>query len=487
MNANEGNQNKNLMIALVLSAVVLFGWNYFFPQPVPMEQTKTKENITKVENKNTNSSSVSFDETSNKEVENVESAAVVTLKSEKASVTIDSRLNFKSFSFANTNRNLNEVYPDLNVSLNVLVDGKKYNGDLELKSESENKVLVNSSAFNGHLSINEEGQLVLDVKSDKKLQFIGKIVSKEESKDQQINNFVYYTDELETNAVSEDDFEAKDAKVKWYGIDFDHHIFAVVVPNSIYHLKGGNEAFNIANLDGSNELKLKFSFLKKNYDDLSSMGDGLKNSVDFGIWSVIALPMLRGLQMFYGLLHNWGLAIIVLTILIRTVMFPLQHSSFKSMKKMQVLQPELKKIKEKYKDDMQKQQQETMALFKKHGANPMGGCLPLFLQMPIFFAFYRMLYNSVELVDAPFFFWINDLSARDPFYVLPVLVGLAMFFNMKLTPQTTMDPAQQKVMKFMPILFSAFLFTLPSGLNLYILVSTVIGMLQQMFVYKRTT
>ncbi len=486
MNANEGNQNKNLMIALVLSAVVLFGWNYFFPQPVPMEKTKAKNN-TVVEVNSAGNEKIKFDEVSSDDKEVEKSASEVTLKSEKASVTIDSRLNLKSFSFANTNRNLDEVYPDLFVGLQLIVDGKKFNGDVQLTSESENKVLVNGDQFSGDLSLNDQGQLLLKVASEGKIQFIGKISSKEESKDQQINNFVYYTNELETNAVNEDDFEVKDAKIRWYGIDFDHHIFAVVVPGSIYHVKGGKETFNIANMEGSNELDLKFSFLKKNYDDLASMGDGLKNSVDFGIWSVIALPMLRGLQMFYGLLHNWGLAIIVLTILIRTVMFPLQHSSFKSMKKMQVLQPELKKIKEKYKDDMQKQQQETMALFKKHGANPMGGCLPLFLQMPIFFAFYRMLYNSVELVDAPFFFWINDLSARDPFYVLPVLVGLAMFFNMKLTPQTTMDPAQQKVMKFMPILFSAFLFTLPSGLNLYILVSTIIGMLQQMFVYKRTT
>ena len=127
-----------------------------------------------------------------------------------------------------------------------------------------------------------------------------------------------------------------------------------------------------------------------------------------------------------------------------------------------------------------------MALFKKHGANPVGGCLPLFLQMPIFFAFYRMLYNSVELVDAPFFWWIQDLSERDPFYILPALVGGAMYFSMQLNPQTSMDPAQQKVMKFMPIMFSAFLFTLPAGLNLYIFVSTIVGMAQQIFVYKRT-
>ena len=152
---------------------------------------------------------------------------------------------------------------------------------------------------------------------------------------------------------------------------------------------------------------------------------------------------------------------------------------------MQVIQPDMKKIKEKYKDNPQKMQQETMALMKRHGANPISGCLPMLLQMPIFFAFYKVLYSSVELVDAPFYFWILDLSEKDPYYILPVLMGLAMFLNMKLTPSTTMDPAQQKVMMLMPIMFTFFMVNLPSGLTLYILVSTVVGMLQQLFVYKR--
>ena len=127
-----------------------------------------------------------------------------------------------------------------------------------------------------------------------------------------------------------------------------------------------------------------------------------------------------------------------------------------------------------------------MALFKKAGANPLGGCLPMLLQMPIFFAFYKVLFTSVELVNAPFYFWITDLSQKDPFYILPVLMGLAMYLNMKLTPTTTTDPAQQKVMMLMPVMFSIFMINLPSGLTLYILVSTIVGMLQQLFVYKRT-
>jgi len=156
------------------------------------------------------------------------------------------------------------------------------------------------------------------------------------------------------------------------------------------------------------------------------------------------------------------------------------------MKRMQTIQPELTKLREKFKSDPQRMQKETMALFKKAGANPLGGCLPMILQMPVFFAFYRVLYSAVELVDAPFMLWIEDLSQKDPYYVLPVLMAGAMFFHQKLTPTTTADPAQQKIMMFMPGIFALFMKDFPAGLTLYIFVSTVVAMLQQMFVFKRT-
>jgi YidC/Oxa1 family membrane protein insertase len=154
------------------------------------------------------------------------------------------------------------------------------------------------------------------------------------------------------------------------------------------------------------------------------------------------------------------------------------------MKKMQVVQPELQKLKEKYKDDPQRMQRETMELFKREGANPLGGCFPLLLQMPIFFAFYKVLYAAVELVGAPFFGWITDLSVKDPYYVLPVLMALSMFAQQKLTPSASADPTQQKVMMFMPLIFGVIMKDLPAGLNLYIFVSTIFGVLQQLTVYK---
>ena len=196
--------------------------------------------------------------------------------------------------------------------------------------------------------------------------------------------------------------------------------------------------------------------------------------------------MLHGLQWFYSFFPNYGVALILLTLVIRMLLFPLSFASFKSMKKMQKVQPELAKIKEKFKDDPPRMQKETMALFKKAGANPLGGCLPMLLQMPIFFAFYRVLYGAVELVGAPFYGWIHDLSIADPYYVLPVIMAITMFAQQKLTPATSADPTQQKVMMFMPLIFGFIMKDLPAGLNLYIAVSTAFGIGQQLLVYKLT-
>jgi YidC/Oxa1 family membrane protein insertase len=149
------------------------------------------------------------------------------------------------------------------------------------------------------------------------------------------------------------------------------------------------------------------------------------------------------------------------------------------MKAMQRLQPQIAALKEKYKDEPAKMQQEQMTLFKTHKVNPMGGCLPMLVQLPVFIALYAVLGNSIELFQAPFFGWIQDLSTKDPYYIYPVLMGVSMFVQQKLTPAVGMDPAQQKVMMFMPVLFSGMMINLPSGLTMYIFVSTLLGIFQQ--------
>ncbi len=221
----------------------------------------------------------------------------------------------------------------------------------------------------------------------------------------------------------------------------------------------------------------------KKYDVLKELDPNFVKMIDYGMFSILSQPMLTMLKWLHGLFSNWGLAIIFLTIFIRLLLLPINVSSLRSMKKMQKLQPQLKAIKEKYKEDPQRVNQETMALMKKEKANPLGGCLPMLLQLPVFLALYSVLGQSVELYKSPFIFWIQDLSYQDPFFVLPIAVGGLYFIQMSLTPQPT-DAAQAKVMKFIPILFCFFMITVPSGLTLYFFVNTVFG-IGQTFIFQR--
>jgi YidC/Oxa1 family membrane protein insertase len=184
-----------------------------------------------------------------------------------------------------------------------------------------------------------------------------------------------------------------------------------------------------------------------------------------------------------ALVHNWGIAIILLTVLIKAAFFPLSAASYRSMAQMRELAPRLQAMKEKFGDDKQKMQQAMMELYRTEKINPMGGCLPILVQIPVFIALYWTLLGSVELRHAPFFGWIQDLSAIDPFYVLPILMGSTMIIQTFLNPAPT-DPLQAKVMKIMPVVFSVFFFFFPAGLVLYWLVNNVLSIAQQWYVNK---
>ncbi len=240
-------------------------------------------------------------------------------------------------------------------------------------------------------------------------------------------------------------------------------------------------------LNGAQDFEINFLAYvgPKSHALLHSIDSSLALVVDFGFFNWIGRQILWLLNAFYGLVGNWGLAVIGLTLLVRVLVLPLNIYSYKSMKVMQALQPEIKAMREKYKDDQQKQQQEMMALMKSNKANPLAGCMPVLLQFPIFIALYQVLGNSIELYQAPFGLWIHDLSLKDPFYILPVLMGLTMFVQQKVTPNT-MDPAQAKVLLFMPLIFTFFMVSLPSGLTLYMLVGAVFSVAQQMYFLKQT-
>lgn len=219
-------------------------------------------------------------------------------------------------------------------------------------------------------------------------------------------------------------------------------------------------------------------------NEMAATAPNLDLVVDYGWLWFIAKPLHSLLSFIQGFVSNWGVAIICLTFIVRGAMYPLTKAQYTSMAKMRMLQPKLQAMRERIGDDRQRMSQEMMELYKKEKVNPLGGCLPIVLQMPIFIALYWALMESVELRHSPFFGWIHDLSAQDPYYILPLLMGASMFLIQKMSPNTVTDPMQQKIMTFMPVMFTFFFLFFPSGLVLYWLVSNIVTLIQQTLIYK---
>ena len=217
---------------------------------------------------------------------------------------------------------------------------------------------------------------------------------------------------------------------------------------------------------------------------LSEVSDTLNLVVDYGVLWWLAVPIYKLMMFFHSFVGNWGLAIILITFTVRGILFPLTRAQYTSMAKMRNLQPKIQELKDRFGDDRQKMGQAMMEMYKKEKVNPMGGCLPIMLQMPIFLALYWVLLESVELRHAPFMLWIHDLSVQDPYYVLPILNGLSMFIMQKLQPMSpTMDPMQAKMMQYMPVVFTVFFLWFPSGLVLYWLMGNIVAIIQQKIIY----
>ncbi|MFN4055288.1 MAG: membrane protein insertase YidC [Alishewanella aestuarii] len=277
----------------------------------------------------------------------------------------------------------------------------------------------------------------------------------------------------------------------------EHYFVSAWIPdansnNQLYSLvHGGNKGVigargEAVDIDPGQTLTLSAVFYAgpKDQDNLAQLANGLDLTVDYGFLWFISQPLFWLLTFIQGFVGNWGVAIIIITLIVKGLMYPLTKIQYESMAKMRNLKPKIEELQARYKDDRQKMGPAMMELYRKEKVNPMGGCLPMLIQMPIFLALYWVFVESVELRHAPFMLWITDLSAKDPLYVLPVLFGISMFLMQKLTPMQVTDPLQQKLMMWMPVAFSIFFFWFPSGLVLYWLVSNLISLAQMLYIYK---
>ncbi|MCM2350273.1 MAG: membrane protein insertase YidC [Bacteriovoracaceae bacterium] len=478
-----GSEQRNALVAVVLSGLILFGWQYYFAPPksdviAPIEPVAKTEQSTPA--------TVSTPSTAGP----IEPVAdeLFTVTGAGVSLTFDNTLTVKDFENKQAAFNFKNTV-DSQVPMRVEFDFGKGFETLRFAKDPELNVFKNAQ-YDVTVATTLDDKGTINFKITSPQQFKYRFIYKSEIKkleNGQERVFAFYTDELNRELVGDED--SGDRGIKWAGIDFNYHLFALYFEKQLplIYKSSVDNTFSMHSNKAENEISYNLVFVKKEYNDLNALGHNLNQSVDFGIWGFFAVWILKGLQFFYKFIPNYGVSIILLTLLIRIITFPLQYKSFVSMKKLQLVQPELTKIREKFKDDPQRMQKESMELFRKSGANPIGGCLPLLLQMPVFFAFYKVLYSAVELVDAPFMLWIHDLSNKDPYYVLPVLMTGAMFLQQKLTPNTITDPMQKKMMLFMPLVFGVIMKDLPSGLSLYIFVSTIFGILQQMMVFNAKT
>ncbi len=220
-------------------------------------------------------------------------------------------------------------------------------------------------------------------------------------------------------------------------------------------------------------------------EEMAQVGENLDLTVDYGWLWWLAQPLFKLLLFFQGIVGNWGVAIILITFTVKGLLYPLTKAQYTSMAKMRLLQPKIQALREKYGEDRQKVSKAMMEMYKEEKVNPLGGCFPILLQMPIFIALYWSLMEAVELRHAPFMFWIQDLSVQDPYYILPILMGVSMFFIQKMSPATVQDPMQQKIMKFMPVVFTFFFLWFPAGLVLYWLMSNIVTLVQQTVIYRQ--
>lgn len=288
--------------------------------------------------------------------------------------------------------------------------------------------------------------------------------------------------------------EPMEGPAGWFGVG-NRYFMASLVPEdqqpgriqfaSLPDGRGGAFLVDGRPLDAGAERTYRFlAFVgPKKLDLLQALGHDLDEAVEYGIFGFFSKVLLFLLQVFQKGLVNWGLSIIALTVLVKAVFFPLTQKAFTSSKKMQALQPKLKELQEKYKDNKELQSAETMKLFSEHGVNPLGGCLPSLIQMPVWFALYSVMLYSVELYDSSFLY-LQDLTAADPYGVLPVVYAVLIFLQQQMMPMGSLDPTQQKIMKLMPLIFAVWMFIFPSGLVLYFSVNILLTVFQQWLINR---
>jgi len=509
--------NKRLLLALVLSFFVFIGYGYFFPaQQATVNAEKTTNTDTehqapKVETTANVSTTPASGSQANTAPVQTSTALLATVKSSHFILSIDELGRISQAEM------LEDKYRDKEGNRLKILEADKVKpleirfSDAKLNEEAFNTPYKNSGSSLIDLSSGEKTltltQTLSSVTLTKKITFkptgeydITVTTSKnipyfitpgyrpvaDHSRYMLVRGALVKGQDNIINTIEDGDAEGyenfKNAKIasafdRYYASMFFDFNKGMNV--SILKEKEGNPLIFV---QGDKELHLNAYIGPKDHELLKGIHPELTDAIEFGRFSFLAIPFYKVLLWINSYVGNWGWAIIFFTLLVKLVLFPLSYKGMMSMQKLKDLAPKMKEIKEKYKGDPAKMNAQMMEMYKKHGANPMGGCLPLLLQIPVFFALYRVLLNADELQGASWILWIDNLAVMDPYFVLPVLMGASMWFQQKITPSNFTDPMQEKIFKWFPVIMTLFFIYFPSGLVLYWLVNNLFTIAQQYFI-----
>lgn len=522
--------NQRLMLAVALSVVFFVAYTAIFP-PVPKEDVATKP-TTKVEvsqSQEAKTASVpKVEEVVGHPISEVEKTSssvtntIVTITNKDFTLKIDTlgRISSKVLTqekFRDENNQHAELIPALKAkplfvrftdeALNVEATKVPYTtnvSQIALGSEPAKVVLTQKLpdlTVTKELTFYADGHYdaTISLSKDKRyFVYLGQRPENSKKLMAVVGAMVYTNDDIAT-IVADGDAEGRKT---FTGVElisaFDQYTATIMYgfsKDTSIILERDVDSNPIVYFDAQQTMKFNGYVGPKDYKTLKTINPKLTNAIEYGWFTFAAKPLFTLLSWLHGIFGNWGWSIIALTLIVRVVLYPLTYKGMVSMQKMKAISPKIKEIQAKYKGDAQRTNAAVMEMYKKHGANPLGGCLPMLLQIPVFFAIYRVLLNAVELQGAPWILWVHDLSRMDnsimipfihlPLPILPILMGASMYYQQKLTPNNFTDPMQEKVFKFLPIIFTFFFITFPSGLVLYWFVNNLFSIAQQFIVNQQ--
>ena len=513
-------QQQRMILALVLSFIFFIGYDFFMPKPqrVSLEQNNTSQKTTTAQSTAvpiTNTNTAAPQQQSNTAqvaapIVSKQSTTITTVTGKDFKLTIDELGRISSYEVLEDRlKNEDGIYPNMISQKSELKPLEIRFKDTNLNSEAFSKVY---SADNSNISLDG---------SSKELTLIQKLSNTTVTKKITFNPNGTYSVKISLSNPAEYFLSPgfrPDIGVDMYTFhgsliqkadgtietiaDKDgegNEVFmgaSILASSDKYYttsLYSFDKRFNVfmskdsddnplGFIQGDQNLEVNGYIGAKEYDKLNAINSEMTKIIEYGFFTFLAKPVFLFLKYLHSILGNWGWSIVAVTLMIRLILYPLTYKGMVSMNRLKELSPKIKEIQKQYKGEPQKMNAKMMELYKKHNANPMGGCLPMLMQIPVFFSIYRVLQNTIELKHASWIAWYSDLSVMDPYYVLPVLMAGTMFWQQSITPTNFTDPMQEKIMKFLPLIFMFFFITFPAGLTLYWFTNNLFSVAQQYYV-----